>query len=97
MSISVSTDITREYREYERTSTVTLDAYIRPVLSDYIGTLEARLTEAGLTHPLHIMRSGGGAMTAELARRAPLMTVLSGPAGEWWAPPSWPASSGCPS
>ncbi|MER6826540.1 hydantoinase/oxoprolinase family protein [Streptosporangium sp. NPDC000563] len=81
VSISVSTDITREYREYERTSTVTLDAYIRPVLSDYIGTLEARLTEAGLTHPLHIMRSGGGAMTAELARRAPLMTVLSGPAG----------------
>ncbi|WP_214106079.1 hydantoinase/oxoprolinase family protein [Acrocarpospora catenulata] len=81
VSVSVSTDITREYREYERTSTVTLDAYIRPVLSDYITTLEARLAEAGLTHPLHIMRSGGGAMTAELARRAPLTTVLSGPAG----------------
>ncbi|MEV7012591.1 hydantoinase/oxoprolinase family protein [Streptosporangium sp. NPDC051022] len=81
VSVSTSTDITREYREYERTSTATLDAYIRPVLNDYIGTLEARLTDAGLTHPLHIMRSGGGAMTAELARRAPLMTVLSGPAG----------------
>jgi len=81
VSVSVSTDITREYREYERTSTVTLDAYIRPVLSDYIGTLETRLEAAGLTRPLHIMRSGGGAMTAELARRAPLMTVLSGPAG----------------
>lgn len=80
-SISVSTDISREYREYERTSTATLDAYIRPVLSDYIGTLEGRLGDAGLTRPLHIMRSGGGAMTAELARSAPLMTVLSGPAG----------------
>lgn len=81
VSISVSTDISREYREYERTSTATLDAYIRPVLSDYIGALETRLGDAGLTRPLHIMRSGGGAMTAELARRAPLMTVLSGPAG----------------
>ncbi|MGW5413702.1 hydantoinase/oxoprolinase family protein [Actinomadura geliboluensis] len=81
VSISVSTDISREYREYERTSTATLDAYIRPVLSDYIGALEERLGDAGLTRPLHIMRSGGGAMTAELARSAPLMTVLSGPAG----------------
>ncbi|GAA0420260.1 5-oxoprolinase [Acrocarpospora corrugata] len=81
VSVSTSTDITREYREYERTSTVTLDAYIRPVLNDYIGALEGGLADAGLTRPLHIMRSGGGAMTAELARRAPLMTVLSGPAG----------------
>ncbi|MGC4953907.1 hydantoinase/oxoprolinase family protein [Actinomadura citrea] len=81
VSISVSTDISREYREYERTSTATLDAYIRPVLSDYIGALEGCLGDAGLARPLHIMRSGGGAMTAELARRAPLMTVLSGPAG----------------
>jgi N-methylhydantoinase A len=79
--VSVSSDITREYREYERTSTVTLDAYIRPVLSDYLGALEARLAGAGLAGPVHIMRSGGGAMTAGLARQAPLMTVLSGPAG----------------
>jgi N-methylhydantoinase A len=79
--VSVSSDITREYREYERTSTVVLDAYIRPVLSDYLGALEGRLAGGGLASPLHIMRSGGGAMTAGLARQAPLMTVLSGPAG----------------
>jgi N-methylhydantoinase A len=79
--VSVSSDITREYREYERTSTVTMDAYIKPVLSDYLTVLEAGLAEAGLDSPLHIMRSGGGAMTAGLARQAPLMTVLSGPAG----------------
>jgi N-methylhydantoinase A len=81
VSVSVSSDISREYREFERTSTVTMDAYIRPVLDDYIGVLETKLAGAGLRRPLHIMRSGGGAMTAELARRAPLMTVLSGPAG----------------
>ena len=81
VSVSVSSDISREYREYERTSTVTLDAYIRPVLSDYIGAPETKLVAGGLSRPLHIMRSGGGAMTADLARQAPLMTVLSGPAG----------------
>lgn len=81
VAVSVSSDLTREYREYERTSTVALDAYIRPVLNDYIGSLESRLDEGGLATPLHIMRSGGGAMTAQLAKDAPLMTVLSGPAG----------------
>jgi len=84
--VSVSSDITREYREYERTSTVTLDAYIAPVMNDYLAELETGLTERGLfevgpSRPLHIMRSGGGAMTAGLARRSPLTTVLSGPAG----------------
>ncbi|WP_036554584.1 hydantoinase/oxoprolinase family protein [Nocardiopsis sp. CNT312] len=81
VSVSLSTDITREYREYERTSTAVMDAYIRPVLDDYISVLETGLRERGLSDPLHIMRSGGGAMTADLARTAPLTTVLSGPAG----------------
>lgn len=78
---SASSDLTREYREYERTSTVVLDAYIRPVLNNYLDSLETHLERGGLTHPIHIMRSGGGAMTADLAKQAPLMTVLSGPAG----------------
>ncbi|GGM15519.1 hydantoinase/oxoprolinase family protein [Nakamurella endophytica] len=81
VAVAVSSDITREYREYERTCTVVLDAYIRPVLSDYLGRLESELADAGLGHPLHIMRSGGGAMTSSVARTAPLTTVLSGPAG----------------
>ncbi|MEY9212827.1 hydantoinase/oxoprolinase family protein [Thermobifida halotolerans] len=81
LSVSVSTDTTREYREYERTSTAVMDAYIRPVLNDYISVLDRGLRERGLADPMHIMRSGGGAMTADLARRAPLATVLSGPAG----------------
>ena len=81
VSVSISSDITREYREYERTSTAALDAYIRPVLHDYLSALESSLSEAGMTRPMYIMRSGGGAMTAVQARQAPLMTVLSGPAG----------------
>ncbi|MDR5699038.1 hydantoinase/oxoprolinase family protein [Agromyces aerolatus] len=81
VQFSISSDLTREYREYERTSTVVLDAYIRPVLNNYLDSLETRLTEGGLSRPLHIMRSGGGAMTSDLAKQAPLTTVLSGPAG----------------
>lgn len=81
VQVSISSDLTREYREYERTSTVTLDAYIRPVLNNYLDSLERHLDEGGLEKPLHIMRSGGGAMTADLAKQAPLTTVLSGPAG----------------
>jgi N-methylhydantoinase A len=81
VAVSISSDLSREYREYERTSTVTLDAYIRPVLAGYLAALESALEAGGLETPLHIMRSGGGAMTAELAKHAPLTTVLSGPAG----------------
>jgi len=81
VQISISSDLTREYREYERTSTVVLDANIRPVLNNYLEALETRLETEGFAKPIHIMRSGGGAMTATLAKHAPLTTVLSGPAG----------------
>jgi N-methylhydantoinase A len=80
-AISVSTEITREYREYERTSTAMLEAYIRPIFGEYIDGLETDLGGRGFRGSFHVMRSGGGAMTADLAKRAPLYTVLSGPAG----------------
>lgn len=81
VSVSVSSKLSREYREYERTSTTALDAFIRPVLHDYVGRLEQHLADGGFRGTFHIMRSGGGAMTADVARAAPLLTVLSGPAG----------------
>lgn len=81
VQVSVSADISREYREYERTSTVVLDAFIKPLLSDYVVRLEDSLRGDGFGGAFHVLRSGGGAMTAELARSAPLLTVLSGPAG----------------
>lgn len=81
VSVTASVDISREYREYERTSTAVLDAYIKPLLSDYVVRLESAFRAAGFPGAFHVLRSGGGAMTAELARGAPLLTVLSGPAG----------------
>jgi N-methylhydantoinase A len=81
LTVSPAADITREYREYERTATAVLDAYISPIFHAYIGKLSKALTEAGFTGQLLVMRSSGGAMTADAAERAPLHTVLSGPAG----------------
>lgn len=81
LQVSVSSEIVREYREYERTSTTVLDAYIGPVVKGYVDRLEAALRERGFGGRFLIMRSGGGAMTAQQARSAPMHTVLSGPAG----------------
>ena len=79
--MSLSVHVAREYREYERTMTTVLDALIRPVLEEYFKDIERALREDGFVGSFHVMRSGGGAMTLELARDAPLTTVLSGPAG----------------
>ncbi|WP_283133961.1 hydantoinase/oxoprolinase family protein [Rhizohabitans arisaemae] len=79
--VSVSTDIVREYREYERTSTTVLDAYIRPIFERYVDELERGLAERGFDGRFLIMRSGGGSMTSAVAKTSPTHTVLSGPAG----------------
>ncbi|MCY4621124.1 MAG: hydantoinase/oxoprolinase family protein [bacterium] len=81
LSVSVSVDLVREYREYERTSTAVADAYIRPILGRYLTDLEDRLRDGGFDGSFLIMRSAGGAMTSEIARVSPLLTVFSGPAG----------------
>ena len=81
VSLSLSTDIVREYREYERTSTTVLDAYIRPIFERYVDELESGLSERGFAGRFLIMRSGGGSMTSTVAKTSPTHTVLSGPAG----------------
>ncbi|NKF22602.1 hydantoinase/oxoprolinase family protein [Solimonas marina] len=81
IAVSASSEITREYREYERTATTVLDAYIRPIFERYIGELQQALADGGFTGRFLVMRSSGGAMTAEIAKRAPIFTVMSGPAG----------------
>jgi N-methylhydantoinase A/oxoprolinase/acetone carboxylase beta subunit len=81
ITVSTSTSIAREYREYERTATTVLDAYIRPIFERYVTDLERELAARGFAGRFQIMRSGGGSMTADAARRSPTNTVLSGPAG----------------
>jgi N-methylhydantoinase A len=86
-AISISSDVLREFREYERASTTVLNAYLMPVMDRYLGALAGRLqNEAhGLgirsDTPVMVMEAAGGLMTVDTARAKPVHTVLSGPAG----------------
>jgi N-methylhydantoinase A len=78
--VSLSHAVSGEFREYERTSTTTVDAYVRPAMSTYLRRLESSLREAGFAGSCLITRSGGGAVTfSEGAERA-FETIMSGPA-----------------
>ncbi len=74
--LSVSSQVLPEFREYERTSAVTVNAYVGPAMSGYLGNLEASLGSS-----LRIMQSSGGSITSALASHQPVRTILSGPAG----------------
>jgi N-methylhydantoinase A len=77
--ISLSHRVSGEYREYERTSTTVIDAFVRPRMSAYLTRLEERLRDGGFTGTLLVTRSGGGAMTFAEAEGRPFETILSGP------------------
>ena len=81
--ISLSHIILPEYREYERTSTTVVNAYLAPVMGRYLGDLEAglRSKRARNKRSLRIMQSNGGTVSARAAIREPVRTILSGPAG----------------
>lgn len=81
ISISVSSDISGELREYERTATAVMDAYIKPIFDSYIDRLSDGLSNGGFDGEFFITRSGGGAFSADNAKTAPINTILSGPAG----------------
>jgi N-methylhydantoinase A len=80
LPISLSHRILPEFREYERGSTVLLNAYLAPKMGSYLSGLEARL-HRGRGARLHVMQSSGGIASAALAAREPVRTILSGPAG----------------
>jgi N-methylhydantoinase A len=79
-TLSISSDVLCELKEYERTSTTVINAYLRPVMQRYLDDLQKRLHQVGLTAPLRVMRSDGGMMSAEAAGRKPIYAVISGPA-----------------
>ncbi|MGI9658842.1 MAG: hydantoinase/oxoprolinase family protein [Gaiellaceae bacterium] len=81
VSVTLSHQVMREYREYERTSTTVIDAYVKPITRSYLETLEGHLGEGGFDGRFLLTRSGGGAMTVESAKEQPVHLVLSGPAG----------------
>jgi N-methylhydantoinase A len=81
VAVTLSHELSREYREYERTSTAVLDAYVKPIVRRYLKDLEGELAARGFSGRFLVTRSGGGAMTASTAREHPVSLILSGPAG----------------
>ncbi|MGI9424092.1 MAG: hydantoinase/oxoprolinase family protein [Hyphomicrobiaceae bacterium] len=78
--ISVSSEIAREIREYERMSTTVANAYVQPLTSRYLENLKGRLSTEGVEAPLQIMVSSGGFTSAEIAAKMPVRLLESGPA-----------------
>lgn len=85
VSVVASHQITREWREYERTSTTALSAYVQPIAARYLDELEAGLRSEGYQAPLYIMQSNCGVDSVAHARDIPITMVESGPASGFWA------------
>ena len=79
--VCISFDVLPEIKEYERTSTTVINAYLLPIVSKYLVTLDNELTRANIQSPLLLMQSNGGLITAETASQLPCNIVESGPAG----------------
>ena len=78
--VSLSSEVLAVFREYERTMTTVLNAYVMPRVSNYIGNLENSLRANSVDSSFSIMKSNGGMIGAEVAMRQPVHTALSGPA-----------------
>jgi len=80
-TISISSEVCPEIREYERTSTTVANAYVQPLMAGYLGRLRALLNERSFGGALYLVTSGGGLTSLETARLFPVRLVESGPAG----------------
>jgi N-methylhydantoinase A len=81
LSISISSEVSPQMREYERFNTVVANAYIKPMMESYLGRLRAQLKDEGADCPIFLMHSGGGIISIESAAQFPVRLVESGPAG----------------
>jgi N-methylhydantoinase A len=79
--VSLSHEILREYREFERISTTVVNAYLGPIVGGYVQRLEDNLRQVGFAGELTIMQSNGGVMTPQVATRKPVTMMESGPVG----------------
>ena len=81
LHVSISSEIVAAIKEYERSATTAVNAYVAPLLTAYLRKLERSLSERGLASPLYVMQSMGGAMRAAESERRSVNTLSSGPAG----------------
>jgi len=81
VSVSISSEVSPQMREYERFNTVVANAYIKPLMASYLGRLEDRLNREGVQCRIFLMHSGGGIISLQSAAEFPVRLVESGPAG----------------
>ncbi len=81
VSVSLSSEVSPQMREYERFNTVVANAYIKPMMKSYLGRLRGQLRDEGADCPIFLMHSGGGIISLESAAEFPVRLVESGPAG----------------
>lgn len=79
-TVTCSYQVNREWREYERTSSTVLSAYVKPVANVYLQKLESRLHKNGFTHRPYVMQSNGGISTIDTIKDNPITIIESGPA-----------------
>ncbi|MQA01819.1 MAG: hydantoinase/oxoprolinase family protein [Streptosporangiales bacterium] len=79
VEVVASHELSRQWREYERTSTAVLSAYVQPTVAGYLGVLGERLAGTGVTGSLYAMQSSGGVAPFDVAARAPITLLESGP------------------
>ncbi|OYU18097.1 MAG: methylhydantoinase [Rhodobacteraceae bacterium PARR1] len=79
--ITLSSDVAKVMREYERFSTAAMNCYVGPKTAFYLRDLDSRLREAGVTSKLRIMQSNGGVSTVDACAKRPIRILMSGPAG----------------
>jgi N-methylhydantoinase A len=81
LTLSISCEVLPEIKEYERTSTTVLNAYVMPIVANYLRVMRGNLDAAGIAAPLLLMQSNGGLTTAAAAMTRPIHIIESGPAG----------------
>src|SRR6202041_4118168 len=84
VSVVASTQITREWREYERTNTAVLSAYVQPIAERYLKGLANGLGSQGFKGQLYVMQSNCGVDSLERSSAVPITMVESGPASGFW-------------
>ncbi|MGH8430796.1 MAG: hydantoinase/oxoprolinase family protein, partial [Solimonas sp.] len=80
VSVSISSEVSSKFREYERTSTTVANAYVKPLVHRYLHNIESALRERGFNKQLFVMQSSGGLVWPAMAREFPVRIIESGPA-----------------
>lgn len=80
-SVTMSHELSREWREYERSNTAVMNAFVQPKVAAYLENLEKEMRRLGVKIRMHVMQSNGGVSTFEIGKRVPIYQVESGPIG----------------